>query len=194
MRKTLVRAVFILTVFAVIDRLLGFGFKIFLSRELGPAALGVYQVALSLFFVFLTLTTSGIPLIVSKLTAIQKNKGNLNAQHSTVTSAFISGLITSLIIAAVFLIFRNSLANVFASPASMTLVLLLLPAVIFSGIFAGFRGYLWGHEKYKTVSIIELCEQIMRIGLCILLFSLGFDRLRITAVSLSAAVGLTAIF
>ncbi|MCL2861227.1 MAG: oligosaccharide flippase family protein [Firmicutes bacterium] len=193
MRKTLAKAVLILTIFAVVDRLLGFGFKIFLARELGPAAIGIYQVALSLFFVFLTLTTSGIPLIVSKFTAIHKNKGNLNAQHSTVTAAFISGIVTSVIIAAVFLIFRNSLANVFASPASMTLVLLLLPAVIFSGIFSAFRGYLWGHEKYITISIIELCEQIVRIGLCVLLFALGFDRLRMTAVSLSAAVGLTAV-
>lgn len=77
MKKTIFSAVFTLSVFTVIDRALGFIFKIFLSRELGAAMLGVYQVALSFFFVLLTATTSGIPLIVSKLTAKYRISGEL---------------------------------------------------------------------------------------------------------------------
>ena len=49
----LAKAVFTLTSFSVLDRVLGFIFKIYLSREMGAAALGVYQVALSFFFVLI---------------------------------------------------------------------------------------------------------------------------------------------
>ena len=63
------KAVLSVTFFTVIDRVLGFIFKIYLSRELGAVNMGVYQVALSIFFLLLTATTSGIPLIVSKLMA-----------------------------------------------------------------------------------------------------------------------------
>lgn len=52
MRKSIMSAVFTLTLFTVLDRALGFGFKIYLSRELGAASLGLYQVALSFFFAF----------------------------------------------------------------------------------------------------------------------------------------------
>ena len=43
---SLVKAVFTLTAFSAADRALGFLFKIYLSREMGAAALGTYQIAL----------------------------------------------------------------------------------------------------------------------------------------------------
>ena len=67
--KSMARAVITLTAFTVAERVLGFLFKIYLSREIGAVGMGVYSVALSFFFVLLTLLTSGVPLVVSKLTA-----------------------------------------------------------------------------------------------------------------------------
>jgi stage V sporulation protein B len=180
-------------VFSLADRILGFAFKIYLSRELGATALGIYQIALSVFFVLLTLTTSGVPLIVSKLTAVFRLKKNLSAESGTVSAALIIGLTLTTVVCAAFLIFADFIGKLFAAKQSMTLLLLLLPGVFFSGIYAAFRGNLWGRQRYKSVSAIELAEQVVRIALCALLFYLGMDKLRMTAVSMSAACGFTAI-
>ena len=191
--KNIVKAVFTLTLFSMIDRMLGFVFKIYLSRELGATNLGIYQVALSVFFVLLTLTTSGIPLIVSKMTAKFKIANDKKSEHGTVTAALIIGVILSLLVCSVFLLFSDSVAKMFATKQSMTILLFLLPGVLFSGIYAAFRGNLWGHQRYTTVSLIELLEQVVRITVCIILFALGFDKLKMTAVSMSAACAATAV-
>ena len=54
--KKVVGAVATVTVFGVFTRLIGFLFKIYLSRVLGAEALGVYQIALSVFFLFSSLS------------------------------------------------------------------------------------------------------------------------------------------
>ena len=67
--KSLAKNVAIITFFTVITRLMGFLFRIFLSRAIGSEALGIYQAALSIFFVFLTIVSSGFTLIISRMTA-----------------------------------------------------------------------------------------------------------------------------
>jgi len=191
--KKLFKAVFIITIFTMVDRVLGFGFKVFLVRAFGEVNFGIYQVALSTFFVLLTFTTSGLPLIVSKISAIAKKKGEKKAEQAAVTAALICGIVLSLVICGIFLIFNGPIGNIFAARESMNLLLLMLPAILFSGIYSSFRGNLWGRKRFITVSVIELIEQITRIGLVIILALMGFNLLRVTAISMSVALGVTAI-
>ena len=189
----LFKAVFIITGFTLVDRILGFGFRVFLSRSLTDADFGIYQVALSTFFVLLTFTTSGIPLIVSKLTAIARKGNDKKTEGALVSAALICGLVVSSVIVAIFFIFQNQIGGIFASRDSMNLLLLMLPAIIFSGVYSSFRGNLWGQKKYITVSVIELIEQVTRIGLVMLLALMGFNLLTVSAVSMSAALAVTAL-
>lgn len=191
--KHLFRAVFIITIFNTLDRVLGFVFKIYLSRELGAASLGVYQVSLSIFFLLLTVTTSGLPLIVSKLTAKYRALNQQKKEHAVTSAALIVGLVSALLVCAVVFIAKVPISKMFASSESMVVLVFLLPGVIFSGIYAAFRGNLWGKEKYAAVSVIEVLEQIVRILLCVILFMLGIDKLKVTAISMSVACGFTAI-
>lgn len=183
--KNLIKAVFTLSFFTIIERILGFFFKIYLSRQLGAAAMGVYQVALSFFFVLLTFTTSGVPLIVSKLTAKCRAENEFCVEGAISAAALIISTATSLLTCAVILLFNRAIGSLFAEDESRVLLLLMLPALIFSGIYSAFRGNLWGREKYTAVSLLELSEQVARIAVCVLMFAVGFDKLKAAAVSMS---------
>lgn len=111
-KNHLITAVFTVTFFTVIDRVLGFVFKIYLSREMGAVQMGVYQVALSIFFLLLTATTSGLPLIVSKLTAKYETAGNRRAQHGTVSAALIVGLLSAVLVCGVTVLLRRDRKSV----------------------------------------------------------------------------------
>lgn len=185
MKRTIFAAVFTLSAFTVVDRALGFVFKIFLSRNLGAEALGVYQVALSFFFVLLTATTSGIPLIVSKLTARYRLTNEIRRERALTCAALVVGLTVSLVLAGAVILLYRPLGSFFAERESSTVLLLLLPALIFSAVYSAFRGNLWGRQRYFVVSLVEILEQIVRIAACVLLFAAGFDRLYSTALSLS---------
>lgn len=186
--KSLAKAVMTLTAFTVAERLLGFLFKIYLSREIGAVGMGIYSVALSFFFVLLTLLTSGVPLVVSKLTAKDKTVGG-----KICSAALIFELITALVVCSVVLIFRKPIGALFAESQSMTLVTIMLPALVFSGVYSAFRGVLWGEKKFTTVSVVELIEQIARIVCCAVLFCLFKDKIKAVALSMTVACGVSAL-
>ncbi len=185
MKKTIFSAVFIISLFTIADRFLGFVFKIFLSRELGAESLGVYQVALSFFFVLLTATTSGIPLIVSKLTAKYRIEGNVRRERALTCAALLVGLVISIVICGGVILLQKPLGAITADEESTSLLLFMLPALVFSAVYAALRGNLWGRQRYFTVSLVEVLEQIARILGCVLLFYLGFNKLKTTAFSMS---------
>lgn len=185
MKKTIFSAVFTISLFTALDRFLGFVFKIFLSRQLGAEKLGVYQVALSFFFVLLTATTSGIPLIVSKLTAKYRIENDLRRERALTTAALIVGLVISVVIVGLVLILKNLFGLLFTDDDSFTTLLFLLPALVFSSVYSAFRGNLWGRQRYFAVALVEVIEQIVRIITCVILFYLGFNKLHMTALSLS---------
>lgn len=182
------KAVMTLTAFTVAERMLGFLFKIYLSREIGAVGMGIYSVALSFFFVLLTLLTSGVPLVVSKLTAKDRSIGG-----KVCSAALIFELITALLICSVVLIFQKPIGALFAEPQSMTLVTIMLPALVFSGVYSAFRGVLWGEKKFTTVSVAELIEQIARIVCCVVLFGMFKDKIKAVALSMTVACLVSAL-
>ena len=66
----IIKAVALITLFSFLTRILGFVFRIYLSWEMGAEMLGIYQVALSIIGVLMMLVSSGLPLSLSKFTAI----------------------------------------------------------------------------------------------------------------------------
>lgn len=186
MRKSIMSAVFTLTLFTVLDRALGFGFKIYLSRELGATSLGLYQVALSFFFVLLTATTSGIPLVVSKMTARYRLTGEIKREGSLTAAALVVGGVIAIGICATVLLLYKPLGSVILNGESALVLLFLLPALLFSSVYSALRGNLWGRQRYVSVSVVEIIEQIARIIACVILFTVGANKLLSTAASLSA--------
>ena len=189
----LVKAVFTLTAFSVIDRALGFVFKIYLSREMGAASLGVYQIALSFFFVLSTLTTSGLPLITGKKTAALLAEGKHREVGSVVGAGLLINCLLSLCLAGTVFALSPVLPSLLSGHEAAFLLLLLLPALFFGGIGAAFRGNLWGREKFFSVSLTELLEQIFRIAICVVLFAAGAGKTAAAAISLVAAMGISAV-
>lgn len=185
--KTIVKSIFTLSVFSFIERLIGFLFKIYLSRKLGATSVGIYQVAFAFFMVLLTMTSSGLPLIVSKRTAKCRAENAFCEECTISSAALIIGIVSSLGIIVTVILFRNFISKLFADSLSMTLLLYMLPALLFSSVYSAFRGNLWGRQKYTMVSILELIEQICRIAATFILFALGFDKILSTALSMSLA-------
>lgn len=185
--KTIVKSIFTLSVFTFIERVIGFLFKIYLSRQMGATMLGIYQVAFSFFMVLLTLTSSGIPLIVSKRTAKCRAESNLCEEYTISSAALILGTVLSAFIIIIVILLRDIISLMFANSLSMKLVLFMLPALLFSSVYSAFRGNLWGRQRYTTVSVLELIEQICRIIACIVLFVIGTDKMISTALSMSIA-------
>lgn len=161
-----------MALFSVLTRVLGFLFRIYLSRELGAELLGVYQVAFSVFMVLIVVVASGLPLTVSKQTAKFEVTKNYRAQYGTVFGALIIGVLAALIICFIFVVFKNYIQKMFADNRAIDILFTLLPAVVFSAVYSAFRGSLWGTKNYFFVSLSEFIEQVARILIFIILAKL----------------------
>lgn len=168
--KRIFKAVAILTIFSLITRVLGFVFRIFLSRNLPATALGIYQIVLSIFGIFSALVSSGLPLVISRKTAQFAVSKNKDAESRYMLASLIAGLLVSGISCACIFIFKKAFIVFLKDRQIYTLLLLLMPAIIFSSIYSTFRGNMWGHKNYFWVCFIELFEQLVRIIVCYFLF------------------------
>ena len=195
MRK-LVKAVAIITIFAVLTRALGFILRIYMSRKLGAEILGMYQVAITVFGVLLTIISSGLPVIVSRTVASAYSGKNFAKQNSVVSSALFISVLISCILSLIIFAFPASVDFIFTSKQSTKILLWLLPGVVASSFYATFRGALWGQKRFFWISCSEFAEQLIRIVFIAILFE-AFSSLAplgvLAAISLSAACIISAI-
>lgn len=192
----LFKAVAFVTIFSVLTRALGFLLRIYLSRVLGAELLGSYQVAMSIFGVFLTLVASGLPTIISRSVANLRAKGDSANQFKLVTAGLIVAVTISVVVCFIVFICPSILNMIFTSSSSTSVLLLLLPGVVASSVYTILRGALWGQKKFFSISFAEFFEQIVRLIILFILVSLPLniglgER---AALSLSLACIVSALF
>ncbi len=171
MKKTLFDAVVMVAGFSILTRLLGFLFRIYLSRELGAELLGVYQAAFSVFTVLLVIVSSGLPLAVSKLSA---QNDSLVEKNKITTCSLLLGIITSIVLVGVVLVFHSTLGWLFTDERCVYILITLLPALVSSAAYSVLRGAFWGEKNYFSVCFTELIEQVLRIVLFVIMVNIGF--------------------
>ena len=196
MNKNFLKAMFCVTFFSVATRALGFLLKIYLSRSLGSILLGSYQVAMSIFGVMMTFVSSGIPIVLSRNVSYYSVHGDKKSIGSIVSSGLIITGIICIVVSVVVALFPNLLSFIFTSNASVEMIYILLPALVFSSIYEVLRGALWGRQKFFIISVTEFIEQVLRIILLFVLFNTTFLNISATnktALSLSLACTVSAI-
>ena len=167
--KSIFKAVAVVTIFSVITRLLGFFFRIFLSRKLGAEGLGLYQMATSVLGVFMTLISSGIPITTAKLVSKYESKNDIFRRNKVITSALVIALAVAIISSLLILMLKSVWNVILSDNRVVEIMIILIPSIIFSAIYAIFHGALWGQSDYFCCGLTELLEQIIRFALTFIL-------------------------
>jgi len=168
--KSIFKAVAVVTIFSVFTRLLGFFFRIFVSRYLGAEGMGLFQMATSVLGIFITLVSSGLPLVTAKSVAKYESLNKLKQRDQIVGSALIVGIIIALISSAFIFILKNVWNIILTDSRAVEVLIILIPSIIFSAVYAVFRGALWGQGDYFNCGLTELIEQIARFVITFILF------------------------
>lgn len=171
--KSIFKAVALVTIFSIITRTLGFFFRIYLSRKLGAVGLGLYQMATSVMGIFLTIISSGLPLTTAKMVSKYETNNEFHKRDKVVTSALILALVVAVICAILIYALKSIWSIVLTDNRAVEIMIILIPSIIFSAIYAILRGALWGKNDYFHCGLTELLEQIIRFALTfIMLFNI----------------------
>ena len=155
----------ILTVSSIVVKVIGSLNWIILSRVLGGEGIGLYQMGFPIYLMAITLSSAGIPVAISIITAEKlAQKDFLGAKrvfNVSLRLLFVTGLVfaSALFFGAHWLIdnhwIRDSRAYYSISA--------LAPAVFFVTFLASFRGYLQGWQIMTPTAASEIVEQLMRV-------------------------------
>ncbi len=159
----------LVTGLSIIERALGFLYRIVLSRLIGAEGLGIYQVALSLFSVFLTLGTGGIPLTVSRLIAKSRAERDQKGARSAFTAGVSLSLALTLPVCIFFVFFGERFTFLFSDARCLPVFRVLLIGLVFSSLYAVVRGGFWGEKEFLTPSVLELAEESVMVLVGVLL-------------------------
>ena len=171
--KSIFKAVAVVTIFSVFTRLLGFFFRIYLTRKLGAEGIGLFRMATSVLGIFTTLISSGLPLTTAKLVSKYEANSELKKRNKVVSSALIIALVIAIVSSLVIYLLKSIWGIILTDSRAVELLIILLPSIICSAIYAVFRGAMWGQNDYFNCGLTELIEQIIRFALTfIMLFTI----------------------
>ncbi len=147
------------TALSCAERFIGFLYRIFLSRNLGAEAVGIYQITLSVFGVLLTVASSGIPITVSRMITKFRTQKNPLAEKQTVSGGIFICLLFTISVSLIITFFPKSFSFVFSDSRCMDLLLIILPGLSITSIYAVIRGFFWGNKLFTSYSLIEFIEE-----------------------------------
>lgn len=167
--QNLYRTAAVVTVFSACEHCLGFLYRIILSRTLGSEGLGIYQVALTIFAVFITMTSSGLPITLSRVISKHRTRGYKKGEHAATTAAMLITLMFSVPVTVLLFLFRGPFSRIFSDPRCADLFYIMIFGLSFTSVYAIIRGCFWGNKRFFAYSLIELIEEIVMIAVGVFL-------------------------
>lgn len=173
--ESFLKGTLILTVAGVVVKVIGSLNWIFVSRILGGEGIGLYQMAFPIYFFALSVSTAGVPVAISIITAekvaLKDIFGAKRIFKISMSLMFVTGLIFTALtyFGAQWLIDWQFIRD----PRAYWSVVALAPAIFFVTLLASSRGYLQGWQRMTPTAVSQIVEQIFRVVTMILFASLS---------------------
>lgn len=149
----------------LITRLLGFVYRIYLSNLVGSEGMGLYQLLTPVYFLILTLCTTGIQMAVSRMVALQRGASHYHNMARIVFVGLIPSFSLSLFFS--FLLFQQadfvalSILGDIRTASGLRILCLSLP---FCSLSSCCKAYFHGLQQMTVPAIDQILEQVVRMG------------------------------
>ena len=174
MKKTLhplISGTLLLTAAGLTTRLMGFFYKIFLSRAIGAEGIGIYQMIFPIYGVCYALTTSGAEIAVSRFVSRENGAGRPRSARLVLTIGL--GLALGLAVPTAFLLYTNAafLARyILREMRTLQLLQIMALTIPFGACHSCICGYYYGCKKPAVPAAAQLFEQLSRVGAVFLIY------------------------
>jgi len=154
----------ILAAGVVIMKILGAIYKIPLGNILGDEGYGYFFAAYNIYLVFLTLSTAGLPVALSRMISEANTHGRTMQVRRTFHVAYLTFLVLGLLCSLIMYLFPNELAIVLVDKAQVAQsIWALSPAVLLVCLTSTYRGYCQGHENMTPTTVGQVLEVLSKV-------------------------------
>lgn len=169
-RHPLVVGTFILTITGILCRIIGFFYRIYLSRLFGEEGMGLYQLLSPVLSLSFSLTAAGYQTAISKLVAEQSAKSETPSLRPLAAGLSISLPLSLLCNAGIYFGAEFIAASLLREARTAGMLRILSFSVPLSAVHSCVNGYFYGVKKAGIPSASQLLEQLARVG-CVFLVS-----------------------
>ena len=171
----------LLTSTGFICRILGFFYRIFMSRTIGAEGLGIYNMVHPIFSICFAVCAGSIQTALSQYVAANQTRGRAVFRTGLVIAMGMSFLLA-------WVIYGNAgflAEKLLLEPRCAPYLPVMAVSVPFAALHACINGYSYGMQKARVPAFSQVAEQVIRMGAVFLIASIWLESGRQITVSLA---------
>ena len=171
----------LLTSTGFICRILGFFYRIFMSRTIGAEGLGIYNMVHPIFSIWFAVCAGSIQTALSQYVAANQTRGRAVFRTGLVIAMGMSFLLA-------WVIYGNAgflAEKLLLEPRCAPYLPVMAVSVPFAALHACINGYYYGMQKARVPAFSQVAEQVIRMGAVFLIASIWLESGRQITVSLA---------
>ena len=171
----------LLTSTGFICRILGFFYRIFMSRTIGAEGLGIYNMVHPIFSICFAVCAGSIQTALSQYVAANQTRGRAGFRTGLVIAMGMSFLLA-------WVIYGNAgflAEKLLLEPRCAPYLPVMAVSVPFAALHACINGYYYGMQKARVPAFSQVAEQVIRMGAVFLIASIWLESGRQITVSLA---------
>lgn len=147
---------------------------IFVSRVLGGEGIGLYQMAFPIYLLALSISTAGVPVAISIITAERVALKDIWGAKRIFRISMVLMAVTGVFFSLLTYFGADALIKYqfIRDARAYYSVVALAPAIFFVTLLASSRGYLQGWQRMTPTAVSQIVEQIFRVVTMILFANL----------------------
>lgn len=171
-KHTLITGTLLLTATGFATRVLGFFYRIFLSRTIGAEGLGLYNMVHPIYGICFGICAGSIQTAISRCVAANIHRGKMIFRTGLAISLSVGTMLAWLIVR-----FAGPLAHyILMEDQCAALLPIMAVSVPFSALHACVNGYYYGIQKTKVPAFAQIVEQVIRMGAVFLIADIMTQR------------------
>ena len=154
----------ILTVGVIIMKVLGFIYKVPLGNILGDEGYSMFIGAYSIYNIFFTLATAGLPVALSRMVAEADAHGRVRQEEKTFRVALVTFAVLGVLFSLVLFLFPEWLARDYLeNPDAAMSIRAMAPAILLVCLVSAYRGYCQGNGNMIPTTVDEVLEVLFKV-------------------------------
>lgn len=165
-RKVYLQNAMLLTASGLVLRMLGMGFRVVLSAYLGGEGMGLYQLILAVYMVFVSLATAGMNVAATRLAAqsLARGQGMVATLRGLCTAALAFGTVAMV---AQALLAGSAAHSLLHDARAETALRVLAPSLPFMAVSGALRGCFLAARRVTPNVVTQLIEQLVRMAVAV---------------------------
>lgn len=164
-KQNFLQGALILSVAAIIVKIIGAVYKIPLMNIFGGEGFGYYNTAYQIFTPLYTIATAGIPIAVARMVSQCMTMGRYRDVRRIFQISMTCFVVTGTAGSLVMLFGSKFLAGtVCDNPGAFLSVVMLSPAVFFLCMTSAYRGYYQGLRNMYPTAVSQVIEAVVKVG------------------------------